>query len=459
LIAWSNSVLRNASGTVEYVLGTGIDITERRRAEEEIRATNQELIAINDIVVACTTRLELQPLLERVLDEALAIAGLEGGTLCLVQPDQTLSLAAHRATSEAIRQDLNQNKIQVGQCLCGNSAKEDKPLILWDRQAVLEYASREASRNETILFHAAFPLMTQGRCHGVLCVFTRTERKPAKRRLKLLETVTSQVAMAIHNALLYQETVHHAEILEVKVHERTAQLEAANQELEAFSYSVSHDLKAPLRHVTGFVDLIRDRLGPNLDDESRRLLDIIWKAAAKMGQLVEDLLLFSRMGRTAIRPLEIDSNSLVGEILREIKRDNPERQIKWQVVSLPVVRADLSLLRQVWVNLLENAVKYTRLQEQARIEIGWERGENEEPIFWVRDNGVGFDMQYADKLYGVFQRLHPDDQFEGTGIGLANVRRIIHRHGGRTWAQATAGHGATFFFSLPKVAVIPSLTP
>jgi light-regulated signal transduction histidine kinase (bacteriophytochrome) len=165
------------------------------------------------------------------------------------------------------------------------------------------------------------------------------------------------------------------------------------------------------------------------------------------------------MGRTAIRPMEIDLDSLIGEIIREIKRDNAERRIDWQVMPLPVVQADLSLLRQVWVNLLENAVKYTRPQMSARIEVGWERGENEECIFWVRDNGVGFDMQYADRLFGVFQRLHPEDQFEGTGIGLANVRRIIHRHGGRTWAKASVGQGATFYFSLPKTEIPPPPNP
>ena len=240
--------------------------------------------------------------------------------------------------------------------------------------------------------------------------------------------------------------------LERRVEQRTAELTAVNQELEAFSYSVSHDLRAPLRHVSGFVSLLRSHAGPTLDEQSLRYLTTIGEASARMGRLIDDLLAFSRVSRTALVKTTVDLNALVGEVECEIAAEAGGRDIGWIIHPLPDVQADRALLRLAIVNLLSNAVKYTKTRTRARIEIGAANNAGE-TIVSVADNGVGFDVQYAHKLFGVFQRLHRIEEFEGTGIGLANVRRIVQRHGGKVWAHGEVDRGATFYFSLPDKEV------
>jgi signal transduction histidine kinase len=237
--------------------------------------------------------------------------------------------------------------------------------------------------------------------------------------------------------------------LEHRVVERTAQLEAANQELEAFSYSVSHDLRAPLRHIDGFAQLLSRHLDPTLDATSRHYLGTITDSAKRLGRLIDELLVFSRTGRTEMRQSQVPQRPLVDEVVRELQPETRDRQVEWQIGELPAVQADPVMLRQVWANLLGNAVKYTRRRPQARIEIVHRSDRVHGHVFSVRDNGAGFDMKYADKLFGVFQRLHRTEEFEGTGIGLANVRRIVQRHGGRTWGEGRRGEGAIFYFTVP----------
>jgi PAS domain S-box-containing protein len=238
--------------------------------------------------------------------------------------------------------------------------------------------------------------------------------------------------------------------LEQHVAERTAQLQAANQELEAFSHSVSHDLRAPLRHVMGFVDLLQRDAGPSLSESSLRHLTTISAAAKRMGALIDDLLAFSRIGRAAMQKTEVNLDHLVQETLGDFEAETKARNIAWDIRPLPAVRGDCALLRLVLVNLLSNAVKFTGARAEAKIEIGCAPSGGGETVVFIRDNGAGFDPRYADKLFGVFQRLHSQGEFEGTGIGLANVQRIIHRHGGRTWAEGAVEGGATFYFSIPK---------
>ncbi len=237
--------------------------------------------------------------------------------------------------------------------------------------------------------------------------------------------------------------------LEQRVLERTAQLETVNAELEAFSYSVSHDLRAPLRHIMGFVELLQIEARPALSEANLHRLTTIAMSAKRMGTLIDDLLAFSHAGKTTIQKVQVDLNRLVQEVADDFKAEANGRSIEWKLNPLPPVHADRTLLRMVLVNLISNAVKFTSGRSTAKIEIGCVPNEKNETVIFIRDNGAGFDPHYTDKLFGVFQRLHSQDEFEGTGIGLANVQRIIHRHGGRTWAEGAVDDGATFFFSIP----------
>ena len=236
--------------------------------------------------------------------------------------------------------------------------------------------------------------------------------------------------------------------LEQRVMVRTEQLEAANRELESFSYSVSHDLQIPLRAVDGYSSILLEEYQDKLDAEGRRLLDTVRGNVRKMAQLIDDILDFSRTGRMQMMSAEVDMEGLAREVMEELKPASAGREVRVQIASLPPARADRAMMRRVFANLLSNALKYTRTRAAALIEVGARTGENE-IIYFVRDNGVGFDMQYAGKLFGVFQRLHGPQEFEGTGIGLAIVKRVIARHGGRVWAEARVNEGATVYFALP----------
>jgi K+-sensing histidine kinase KdpD len=230
---------------------------------------------------------------------------------------------------------------------------------------------------------------------------------------------------------------------------QAAELETSNKELESFAYSVSHDLRAPLRHVVGYSELLQKQASTSLDDKSRRYVQTIVEAAKRMSNLIDDLLGFSRIGRTETRKTTVKLDQLVREVVEELGQETSGRDISWKIGALPVCYG--SMLKVVLVNLVSNAVKFTRMRKQAEIEIGCGEQEQNQAEVFVRDNGAGFDMQYTNKLFGVFQRLHRSEEFEGTGIGLATAQRIIHRHGGTIRAEGAVDRGATFYFSLPKV--------
>jgi PAS domain S-box-containing protein len=233
---------------------------------------------------------------------------------------------------------------------------------------------------------------------------------------------------------------------ESTLREKNIQLQTAVNELDAFSYSVSHDLRAPLRAIDGFSQILLKQYGPILSEEPREYLQLVRDNSRQMGHLVDDLLAFSRLGRTPLSKRQVPTETMVKQVLRDVGQQAEGRSVSVSVGHLPPVWGDGTLLKQVFMNLINNAFKYTRLRDDATVEIGSHNTDGEQ-VFFVRDNGAGFDMQYADKLFGVFQRLHRAEEFEGTGVGLAIVQRIIQRHGGRVWAEAAIDKGATFFFT------------
>lgn len=267
-----------------------------------------------------------------------------------------------------------------------------------------------------------------------------------------LSAILPVLSRALAVRQLRQENIR----LQRRVTERTAQIEAANQELDAFAHSVSHDLRAPVRHIGGFTKILA-QTEKGLSDQGKRYMGMIEEATKHMGQLIDDLLEFSRTSRTEIRRRKVNLNELLEKVLTDARPEMDGRNIVWKKNPLPEVEADASLLQQVFSNLILNAIKYSRPRNPAEIEIGQTEGQPDEVVVFVRDNGVGFDMNYASRLFGVFKRLHSDEEFEGTGVGLANVRRIISRHGGRTWAEGKVNEGATFYFSLPAGGETPDM--
>jgi PAS domain S-box-containing protein len=269
------------------------------------------------------------------------------------------------------------------------------------------------------------------------------------RRLQQQDTDAPALLLTVSDVTVRALAEQKVSELNRQLEGKVAQISDVNRELEAFSYSVSHDLRAPLRHISGFARKLEQHLGERIDDKAGHYIEVIGHSAQRMALLIDDLLVFSRLGRGALRLQAVDMQSLVEEARALAESGVQDRHIVWDIAPLPMVIGDENMLRTVWQNLLGNAVKYTGHCEVAQIGVSLRRGRNGEYEFTVADNGAGFDMKYADKLFGVFQRLHRSSEFPGNGIGLANVRRIVARHGGRVWAEAKPGQGARFHFSLP----------
>jgi len=289
--------------------------------------------------------------------------------------------------------------------------------------------------------HAMIPLLSGARCLGVMNIIASEGVVFGDEDMRILKAVGNQVVVALERAELHANLAL-----------RATQLEAANKELESFSYSVSHDLRAPLRAIDGFSKMLQNALKETLDAEGERLLAVIRDNTQKMGQLIDDLLAFSRMGSAPLTARRVDMRSLARDVFDEVQAGSGrERPVQLVLGELPPAWGDHALLRQVWINLLSNAVKYSGKREQPVVEVSGQASSSEN-VYSVKDNGAGFDMRYADKLFGVFQRLHSAEDFPGTGVGLANVQRVVQRHGGRVWAEGQVNGGATFSFSLPKEA-------
>jgi signal transduction histidine kinase len=316
-------------------------------------------------------------------------------------------------------------------------------------EAVRHLALSGAAKNELQEIHRLMAELDSAEQRALLLRVAQSARSTRNTIALLgLGALLQLVLLASVYFLIHHDVTERRRVA-TELQSRGELLQAANKELEAFSYSVSHDLRAPLRHIDGYAALLSKAAGETLNDKARRYLQTISDSAKQMGQLIDDLLVFSRMGRQDMLRTTVNVDQLVKTVLHDSRLDLQGRTISWTMHPLPPVLGDPAMLRQVFVNLISNALKFTATRPEAKIEIGANKRNPGEVEIFVRDNGVGFDMQYVNKLFGVFQRLHRNDEFEGTGIGLANVRRIIHRHGGRTWAEGAPDQGATFYFSLP----------
>jgi signal transduction histidine kinase len=316
-----------------------------------------------------------------------------------------------------------------------------------DVRALPASADTQALLASGVDVYMVVPMIAGGELLGGLSFGGGTRDFPPE-QVHIVREVAAQLAIAMSQARLLARVKSHAAELEARVRSRTAELEASNRELESFSYSVSHDLRAPLRAVDGYARMLEEDYQERLDVEGRRLLGVVREASSRMGRLIDDLLAFSRLGRQEPARRPVDMNALVAEVTAESRGAS---KAAVEVAPLPPASADRTMIRQVWANLIGNALKYSGKREGARIEVGG-REEPRELVYWVRDNGVGFDMRFAGKLFGVFQRLHRADEFPGTGVGLAIVQRVVSRHGGRVWAEGEPGKGACFHFSLPREA-------
>ena len=386
------------------MLGTHTDITERKRAEEALRQSEDNFARAFNSNPA-----------------ALAITRIDDGTFLILNEAYTKIMGYE--PPEILGRTVADLNIYIN--------PDERNMLVrqlreQDRMRDYELLVRSKSGDVRSLLVSMEPILyDNGPC--ILSTFLDiTERKQAEEKIRSLN-----------------------EDLEARVIERTSQLEAANKELESFSYSISHDLRAPLRAIDGYTNILVEDYEAVLDVEGKRICGVISRETQRMGKLIDDLLAFSRVGRREVHPQKIDMKAIVDSVFAELLRNEDKSRFDIQVGSLIPVNGDTALMRQVWVNLLSNAIKFTSRKKRAVIEVqSWQ--EDGEIVYSVRDNGAGFDMEYVNKLFGVFQRLHGEDEFEGTGVGLAIVQRVIHRHDGRVWAEGKVDEGAVFHFALPE---------
>lgn len=455
-----------SGSSAQAVLGVSMDITDRIRAERGLDRQREEAAALAEVGRTISESLQLEAVLERIADHAKDMLNAETSAVYLVEP-ATSSLRAVAAKGPDA-EEIKEYPLALGVGILGRIALQQAGEIIndtFDDPRAVNISGTEVVPDEHLM---GVPVLSRGELIGLIAVWrigAGQEFQPSE--MEFLARLAGQVAVAIVNARLFEEIQHLNSNLEKRVAQRTAELsrakdeaEAASKELEAFSYSVSHDLRTPLRGISGFAGLLMREYGQELPPEARRYIAQILDGSRRMGQLIEDLLKLSRVTRQPLRHERVDLSALAHEIVDGLSSVSAERGVEFVIEDGVVVTGDPGLLHIVMENLIDNSWKYTSRREQARIEFGASRSSAvggevagdapgaPEAIYFVQDNGAGFEMAYAATLFGTFQRLHSETEFEGTGIGLATVQRIIHRHGGRVWAKGEVDKGATFYFTL-----------
>ncbi len=419
------------------------EITARKQAEMQLHKRAMRLELVARVGQQTTAILDLDDLLHRAVHLIGDMFHYYNVIIRLVTDEDMVIRAA---TLPAFQLLEGQHHQPIGsQSITGWVAEQGRPLSVPDVTQDERYFSvLEGLQTRSEL---AVPIKSKGIVIGVLDVQSTARNAFSEADESTLQIVADQLAITIENARLYERVQNYAAELEQRVNERTAELAAVNQELEAFAYSVSHDLRAPLRGIDGFSQALLEDYGHRLDSDAQDYLRRVRAASQRMSQLIDDLLVLSRISRREMHREYVDLGILAGEIIQELQAQDPARQIDGVITSPAPAYGDVRLLRVLLENLLGNAWKFTGKRSHARIEFGYTEGDGQ-TTYYVRDNGAGFDMSYAGKLFGAFQRLHTEIEFEGTGIGLATVQRIVHRHGGRVWAEGVVEQGATFYFTL-----------